>query len=89
MSLFMGATKSRDLSDRHYFDPAEGPLRMSGITPTPISATGEVCQKCSSTGQCYHDYDPRRRHNGLTCLTCGFEQELTSGGKSLIHTAGR
>jgi len=61
----------------------------------PMSATGKACQKCvrgdgsPTMGQNYQDYDPRRRHNGLTCLTCGFEQELTCGGKSLIPSAGR
>jgi len=62
---------------------------MASYKDRPVSTTGETCQKCSARGQCYQDYDPRRRHNGLTCLSCGFEQELTVGGKSLIRTAGR
>lgn len=66
-----------------------------GFQVRPVSVTGEDCQKCvrgdgtPMQGQNYQDYDPRRRHNGLTCLSCGFEQELVGGGKSLIHTAGR
>lgn len=62
---------------------------MLGFLNRPQSSTGEVCQKCGAKGQCYHDYHPRLRHNGLTCLSCGFEQELTVGGKSLIKSAGR
>lgn len=64
-------------------------MQRIGFLNRPVSTTGEVCQKCGARGQNYQDYDPVHRHNGLTCLSCGFEQELTVGGKSLIRTAGR
>ena len=57
------------MADRcHKYDPTKKQQQLA--------ATG--CQKCGSKNL-YHDYDPYHKHNGVTCVACGYEQKETGG----------